>query len=283
MSLELPEVVRILLFELYYIGSTGSLVVERFSSASGPITIGDFEYEPDPALAAELPDRTGVVDEDDTEVRISNRWGTIQALASGRAFAPVTANLLEAVIDPTALPYNEVSLLHLAAGRAALISDNEEGDPGVASITIRSAKNDLEYPLDNTAVDTCRNEFGCGKTCLFDVPAAVEIGSMDALSGITATITGLPVVPLGWWERGYIKFKGVKITIRSWDGDETFKLNQLPPKLWVELIAAGSEDIEIFPGCGRRLTNCRERGQESQFRGLGFNIPFHHPNFEKLP
>lgn len=279
MTLERPDLIRVLLLEFFYTGPAGTTVVERYCSAAGPIEIGGFDYTPDLALACELPDRTSVLDEEDIEVRITNRWGSVRDMASGRAFPPVLANLIEAVINPSVT--DEVTLLHLAVGRCALAHENAEGDLGVTTITVRNQKNDLEFPLDNTAVDTCRNDFGSGKTCQFDINAAMEPGRVTAISGITLTILDLPAQLFAWWERGYVKALGIRIAIRAWKDGTTFKLNQLPPKTWIdEITLSGELDVEVYPGCSRKLVSCRERGQEHRFRALGFHIPYHHPNFE---
>ena len=281
MTLERTDSTKILLFEIFYIGPSNTLVVERFCSAGADIEIDGNTYTSDTQLSATLPERTGILEEADVKVRLSNRWGTIQANASGRAFAPMRGRLIEAVIDPQQVPLNDVSLVFLAQGRLNALEENPSGKPGSCEFTLKTSKNDTEYPLDNLALNTCRNTFGAFKTCGFDREAAAASGLLTAIDGTTVTITGLPTVDLGWWEGGHVRFSGVSVSVRAWESGTSFVLSQLPPQLWVDLLTAGSLSVQVLPGCQRTTAACRRRGREEAFRPLGLFIPFHHPLFEK--
>lgn len=281
MSLERTDISKVLLLEVSYRGTSGSLVVERFCSAGTDLEVNGFTYTSDSLLGASLPERTGNAEEGDGRVTLSNRWGFVQDCVSPRAFAPITVRLLEILFDPLQTPLNDVEVMYLASGRFSVADENREGDPGTVEFALKTAKNDTEYPLDNLLVNTCRNRFGDPKTCGFDIVNAGEAGSLTTINGVEVTITGLSTVDVGWWEKGFVEFSGVRVAIRSWDGADSFVLSQLPPQVWVDLLTLGPLAVEVFPGCPGTVAACRRRGRESNFRGLGLFMPYHHPMFER--
>lgn len=83
--------------------------------------------------------------------------------------------------------------------------------------------------------------------------------------------------PPGYWLRSFVEKDGLRITIQQWtSGSGIFVLSRIPPVSWT---VPGTR-LELVPDCPKTLDQCRIRGNEANFGGLGIGIPAYNPTLE---
>lgn len=250
----------------------------RFCDADEDFSVGGDTFTSDPLLRAENPERSGSLEEDDGTLFLSSEWQFLFDAALGRAFPTIKVSVVEYVLpDQVGGTQNAETIYHFR-GRASVIELNPDGEEGVAKLTLLNPKQRTESPLDNLALERCRNDFGSGKVCQFGLSTADDPGTLTAISRNSVTITGLPTRANRWYEDGYVEYQGLRIKIRYWTSGTSFVLTQVPPVQWEETLPLS---VDVYPGCDRSVANCKTFGQTPNFRGIGIDIPEFHPVFQK--
>lgn len=238
-------------------------------------------FSPEPTLQVELPERNGSLEEDDATITLSSVSANIQPflnMVSGRSHPTVTVEVVEYIIEDQSITLEATEWAYLFCGKVLSVEVNTDGAEGVFKLTCLNPKQRTEKALDSLALEKCRNDFASGKVCKFNLTNALEAGTVMAASANEVTITGLPNKPPGYWQDGYVDFGGHRVHIKYWREGNDFVLNQAVPIYWEE---AGSFPVQVAPGCNKNLQNCTSFAQTENFRGIGVEIPDHHPVFAK--
>jgi len=273
MSIQSTDYLSILTVTIVYGNTT-----LRFCDADENFVAGGNTYLSDPLLRATMPERSGVLEEDDADVFLSSSWGFLLEAASGRAFPAMEVKVVEHILPSQIFATEDSELLYHFVGKASSIEINPDGEEGVAKLTVLNPKQKTEKALDNLALERCRNDFGSGKVCEFDRETAERTGTLTAIDRTKVTITGLAQVPSGWYESGFVEHDGLRIKIRYWRSGDEFTLTQIPPVSWEESLPL---QVTVSPGCAKDVGSCGVFNQLQNFRGIGVDIPEHHPVFEK--
>lgn len=252
--------------------------VLRFCDAAEDFVADGNTYTSDVNLRFEAPERSGLLEEDDGELFMSSVWTFLQQSVDGRAFPPLTIEVVEYVMSSQIPATPAADVLYHYRGKVAVSEINPDGEEGVCKLTSTNPKQRTEKSLDSLALERCRNDFGSMKVCQFDRDAVIQTGTMTVIDRNTVTITGIPSQINGWFQDGYVEYQGLRIKIRDWRSGDTFVLTQIPPISWEESLPI---TVDVAPGCDKSRGNCNVFNQNSVFRGIGIDIPDHHPVFEK--
>ena len=245
-------------------------------------TQGDtVQFLPESSLEVELPERNGSLEEDDAIITLSAVSAAVQPflnMVSGRSHPPVTVEVIEYILADQDTTLEAGEWAYLFCGKLLSVEVNTDGAEGVFRLTCLNPKQRTDSTLDSLALEKCRNDFASGKICTFNLTNALESGTVTTASANEVTITGLPNKPPGYWHDGYVDFGGHRVHIKHWRSGNDFILTQAVPIYWEE---AGSFPVQVAPGCNKGLQNCVSLNQTENFRGIGVQIPDHHPVFAK--
>lgn len=170
------------------------------------------------------------------------------------------------------------------SGRIGRIKVKPGGVQGLASAKVVGTKARLNATLGIPALSSCVHKFGdenqsrCGvpldaKRVNGTITAVSYNGIMNAIS-----VSGLPAGDYSntRWNRGYIEYDGLRITIRrSYGTGVYYELKMQPPPYWLGKL------VTLTPGCDKTLATCRYWQNESQFLAPGFAMPNRNPVFEE--
>lgn len=268
------------------------------------VTIGTRTYYPLPSIEFELPeDRLGF-GESSARIRLPLKIhgheeynSFLDEVSSGVAFAPVFVRVAELVKLHGAREDQEKEY-ELFSGDLDATSRFADEARNIVRFEITSEKASFEVPLGMQLNHTCPFSYGgngCFKPNLrvpYD-PATRPNGlGLNAYIQIFGTERDFKVnvysldpaqnnwlrgQPPGWWEKGYLERRGLRLMIREWAANTNLfvTVKQCPPS-W-EGTVFDRRPVLLVPGCSKTITACRARQRENNFGGLGFSIPAYPP------
>lgn len=181
-------------------------------------------------------------------------------------------------------PGDDSSRFEVFSGRIGRIKVKPSGQQGLASAKIVGVKARLNATIGIPALSSCVHQFGdenlsrCGVT-LADKRVT---GTLDGIN-VANTLNYVTLSGLGggdWtterWNRGYMEYDGLRITIRqSLENGVGFHLKHQPPPYWL------GKTITLTPGCGKTLANCQYWQNVLRFLAPGYAMPQRNPVFEE--
>lgn len=263
MSLQTPDKSAFTLVQFKY-GDPDLPVYARYTDdTKDHVHLGD-NYASTPELDVKLPGYTGVFKEKDCAVALPTD-DFAEMLSSGDPTSPVWASVYEVISgDATRLVFY---------GRVVKAIRNYQGRRHRTLIEAQNFKGQLDVPIGVIATHQCFHIFG-KRGCR--VQAQPEVGTITAIAGNVATITGLSAHVNNYWHRGYVRYQGIQVSIREWVSGTAFTLVRRPPVSWL------NQPVVVFPGCDRTIETCRAIwNNEAQFGGFGYAIVHWNPLFEK--
>lgn len=194
----------------------------------------------------------------------------LDPITSGRAKPQVLITAWEYFIEGS-----EVQILTHLSGKISKVTKNPGGRQELVRFEALTVKNDIKRAMGLAALPSCQWEFGDLKTCGLALDSLKEGGSLDAIDGLVATITGLSPQRDKYWHRGYIEKDGIRILIKEWIQGDTFILGKFIPFSWEEVLPV---NVICTPGCDKLLTTCDLWGRlTDSFSGFGRAIPAYNP------
>lgn len=263
------------LIELRY-GDASDYQYLRLTDRKADVVHGLKRFTASPQLECKPAKNTGALGETNFEFEVVAKSGPLYDLSGGDRTSLIRCAAWVYHEDPaTAVP----TILALFLGKVARITRNPQGRQSTVRVTAVSPKNRFQWPLGVVCAAHCPWTFG-GRGCFLNVKAMEEVGTLTAVVGKVATITGLSdqsAFATGrYWHRGAVKKDGIHFLIRDWQqaAPTTFALSREPPASWV----GGS--VTVKPGCSHDIESCRAHGNEEHFAGVAFAMPSYHPSFE---
>lgn len=235
-----------------------------------------------PQLGLTFPPNTGGLEEGALQVEVlASASALFASLVSGEPCSPVYVTVTR-VSAPTAEDGGSTQY-HVIVQRARVLKATSR--KGVVRLDAVTPKSLLRVPLGAPCNYHCMwTLFGAG-CALASISSAGTLSAIDASDDKKVTITGLGsaaslapgATPGKFWHRGYVERSGVRVPIRDWASGAatTFYLTRRPPAAWV------GQAVTVVPGCDKTQETCVARYDNvSQFAGLGYAIPSHHPVHE---
>jgi hypothetical protein len=244
--------------------------VARYTSYSSALTISSISYTSVPEMEIDFDGFLARPEPDRLTIKIPKTYSPADTLSTGRPHAMVRCHVYEVN------PEDTTSMRLLMQGVVTGITNDSNGTSGITEITIQ----------DDLVFTDMALGIGCGTTCVWsfgdenDSPCGIALAPLKVSAGITS-ISGLVLetsatpATADYYLRGRVEKDGVRINIRK-AVDGTLTLVQYPPSSWEV-----GNTITLVPGCDKQLTTCRTKwDNESQFCGLGLNMPNYNPIFE---
>ena len=235
-------------------------------------------YQSEPRMSVELPANTGSFDQKEQRVILPlDAWTT--AVSNGQPFSAIYVEITEVT---QGLFSGDQGAEHVVfQGRVVRSIQNFQGMNGRVGIFSLPLKSRLDIPMGIPANHHCALTLGVGKCGAAPVGIVAQVASQDATENtvVDSAITTPGTTDARYWQRGYIEKDGLRITIRSYDGDtditKIYTTRALPAD-WI------GTNVTFFPGCDKTVETCRARwNSESTFLGMGYAIPAYQPNFQK--
>lgn len=263
----------VLLVDFVYEAADGVVSTWKLTNSATDTQTKYGTYLSDPGLKVKLPvNSMAGFGKDIAELDITyGTWLFAETITNGRAFAPTDVLIRERQVGETS-----DSIRPLFFGRMIEAERFPNNHQATVRVQIEGDKNGLDTALGFSCNATCGNTFGDGKTCLFDLLSKREVGTLTIpnLKIAKVTIAGLAAHPNRYWRRGKITKGKLEIRIREWLSGTEFHLDQLPPADW------DSTQVNVFPGCDKRIFTCRFWNREQDFSGIGYSMPAYNPIFE---
>lgn len=233
-------------------------------------------YKSCTTMAVKTQANTGVFERKSWEFEIpinANTSVLINSLGNGRAHAPLDLAAWEYAIDALT---GEIQILKHIEGKVGTLVKNPEGRSNLVRFIVLTLKTDIERPLGVPAQNHCQAAaFGDAWCGFVGLVSLKEGGSLTAIDGLVATITGLSSPRDRYWHRGYIEKDGIRILIKEWVTGTSFVLGRFIPFSWEESLPVS---VTATPGCDRRIQTCDEWGRiAGGFSGWGLAIPEYNP------
>lgn len=234
-----------------------SPTVRRYALWTSDITIDGNTYAALPAMEVRYNEQHGGTQDVPTEIDID---GTVQPIVNmiGQPHPRVRCKIQE--VNPLDLS----TLRTTFEGYVGPVTINVQGRPRVARVTVRSWKSLLQIPLGIQCNPQCDNRLGDPVTCKVNVASLRGTGTITAIAGNVATITGLPSGRQ--WMNGYVEIDSLRIGIRFWQASDAtrFVLRRFPPTSWTGLSAM------VSPGCLKTKEACNtDYANLANFAGRG--------------
>jgi len=197
----------------------------------------------------------------------------------------VEVEIVEVVIGVTGGENARIATVY--RGRLSRVRKNASGHNGQIRLDFQSPKSQLAIGSGLQCNHQCVNRLG-DALCKVNLASYTDTGTLTSISGGEVTITGLGSQLVRYYDKGYVSFEGLNISIRDWsDPDVTkFQLVRQPPAHWL------NKTVSVTAGCDKSIDTCRNRfappggppagttGNEGNFNGIGIAIPAYNPVFE---
>lgn len=259
--------------------------VETVSLPNGRI------FEPVPTMEASLKKpMEGSASKDEASISLPLDVPPVATAARPEKHAEIHVKVFEHSLD------DPQSTRTLYSGSVKSIKVSSAGNRAFATLNLRTVLFRLEQQkIGMQALTTCLHTFG-DVDCGFDLEANLLSFKITELNtdGILGRVTGEIQESLAGLEitserygRGFLRFDGVAITIRSVVGSTTesgttlffLDLRQQPPPTWL------GETVTMAPGCDKSIGACRDpfRDREESFLAPGFSMLPYNPAFSDSP
>ena len=249
--------------ELFICDADDNISVDIDNSGS------DETFTSKPGVNVTLPGNTGLFEEEPLKIKLPQDTAQLFTdLSTDAAHAKVELEVFEYATNDT-LPF---SLRSIYKGFLNVNNVNPKGEAGLIELELLNDKARANVPLGIIATAQCQWVFGkrgCKATVIQNnITVSAIINTRIIHSGVPAlTETD------GYYIRGYMQYDGLRITVRNWDGVNTFELTRQPPSSW------SGQSVTLVGGCNKTIENCRDtqRNREEDFSGLGIGIPLYNP------
>jgi hypothetical protein len=241
-------------------------------------------YAPMPAIEVELPPNTGVFGDDLCTIRMASDAFS-DRLTDGMPTSRTQVQVEEITLS---LEIGGAALRKLLfRGQVTSTIRNYQGRAGSRAIKAKSKKVFLNVKMGLQIDHQCPfifNGLGCNSgTFAGGAPLHSNAGGGTILSieGHKITMTApLTAAINNLYRKGYVTLDGINIDVRDFDASidaSVLYLTRQPPTYWVGKV------IQVFPGCDKTISNCRDQVNEPNFGGVGYGMPAYNPNFESAP
>ena len=224
-------------------------------------------YSAAPDIDIKLPGASGFFEEDPLEIKVPKDLAPLfEDLSTAVPHSPVEIFLYELSKDENTSRTKLRFKGHL--DKSSIVP---QGRSGVLDLKFVNIKTLMDIPMGILATNQCQWRFGkdgCGATV---VSESIEVTS---ISNTRVVQLGTSLVQSnGYYTRGYMEYKGLRILIRNWDGGSVFDLARQPPASWL------NQTVTVVGGCDKSIEACRnsQRDREEDFLGLGIVMPDHNP------
>lgn len=259
-------------------GDPAAPTYQRYTDQNSDVAALGAQWSSRPDMSVRVPPNVGMLADKALEVTMKVEAGFLDQVSSGEPHSPVRVRLMEAHAPAGGAEVLEVT--HLFRGWLSKAKRNPGGQTESVLLTCATARSRMDVDLGIPATHLCQWTFG-GRGCFLDLDTVDEQGTLTAVSGVDATVTGLAdhsADPTGrYWHKGYLEVDGLRITVRDWQqsAPTLFRLAKPPPARWV------GATVRAVPGCDKSVATCRDRWNREQFfSGIGMAIPAYHPAFE---
>lgn len=171
--------------------------------------------------------------------------------------------------DPTVLDGSAKQLEW--AGKVTKTTSAPSNVAGIVEAEVSGWKVDVQYPIGIEARERCSNIYGLSPCCS-DLTPHRQTATVTDVSGMTLTAPTI-TTPSGytsWWPAGSVNVGGLNIQIRGMTAG-VFRMARPVPPGWFGAAAV------FTPGCLKRVVDCDERDNISNFMGIGIGIPDYNP------
>lgn len=231
--------------------------VRRYALWTSDITIDGNTYAALPAMEIRYNEQHGGTQDVPTDIDIDQ---TVQPVVNmiGQPHPRVKCKIEEVnPIDP-------LTLRTTFEGVVGNVTVNVSGRNRVARVQLRSWKSLLGVPVGIQCNPVCDNRLGDAASCKVNLAPLRATGTISAIAGNVATITGLPGGRQ--WMNGYVEIDALRIGIRLWQASDAqrFVLRRFPPTSWTGLSAM------VTPGCLKTSDGClADYNNLANFNGTG--------------
>lgn len=253
-------------------------IIRRYCSWTSDLVVGGFTYLSEPLLEVELPEQNGGMDLTTGKLTIPVGREPMDDASSGYGFSKIWVTVEQ--VDPA----NLGTLRTLGLYFISKTSRNPGKRKGLVIATLSTIKQLLSgFRLSLPLTSTCCVPFG-GDHCRKDASAYEREGTVASLgapqrNSVTLTLPAVLDPPSeladNRFAKGTLKVEGRSFRIVKSYENLTFDLDEIPPP-WIV-----GKDCKIFPGCRKRLEDCRVWDNEINFMGLGIKLPGRNPIFEE--
>ena len=257
-------------------GDPDDLEYRRFAIGTQSVTANGNVFSPVPTMKVNLGKQEGGTQDAPATIEMPFDLEPVTFMI-GQTFYTVTVKIWE--VDPQ----NVADTLRVRwAGEIDRVDSNYSQNADMIRVNIPGWKAKLaDASIGLPVINECIRVFGEGN-CHKNLAPLRETGTITAIDGKRVTLTGLSSHPLLYWKRGTIKFKGMELTIKAWNGSTLFIMMRRPPADWA------GQSVVVTPGClktigavgGGDVATCRYWGREEDFAGFGQKMPETNPLFE---
>ena len=244
----------------------------RLTDFTSDVSFQSLVYTAEPRLEIKGLEISGIFDADKPVQFVFPliTGGVLDKATSGQRHSPIFISLWEKLFSTTG---GQDQVLTFFRGKAIRTTRNYNGRKDFVLFEAFGVKQRLAIALGLIAGHQCQWPFG-GRGC--GAAVTQETGTMTAVTGTSATITGLGGHANRFWHRGFVERDGLRIEVRDWLSGTTFELMAEPPPDWI------GQAVKVHEGCDKTIAVCRLKGKEEKFSGFGSAIPAYSPNFENL-
>lgn len=272
-------------------------LVEAYTDWGSDVSFEGLEYSSELGLKVTLPDNVGTLERRFCDIQIPLEASSVLLPQSIRSTPHSQIEVAVTEIIRPHVPGPAQNILHSFLGKVERVVKNPTGIKSMVRLRCTSLKSQIkDVSLGVTCNHQCVNRLG-------DSGCTVDMGTIP--KRISATLTSIlrqkitvtdAAVSSGlgdrFYHRGYVARRGLHIGIQEWRDEvngtknEFFLVRQPPPE-WE------NQTVTIFAGCDKTIETCRARftpgsggvpanttGNESNFKGLGYNMPAYNPQFE---
>jgi hypothetical protein len=252
-----PAAVAAILVEFSY---EDPATVLRYAIWEDDVVFGGDTYSSMPRMNVKLPKIDGTTRTSQATIE-SEEVPPFDSMRS--TFPPVSVRIFELT------PGDDTTEYVLYKGEVSECSFNHNGNPNLVQATVSGPTRRLETTTSLRVGRFCPWTFGIDADgpCQYDREGNKETVTVTAISGNSVTLTGSTVLDPSLWKGGSLRFNGFEVTIHWQESLTTVHLIKPAPSHWL------NEDVDMLPGCLKTIEDCRTRGQEERFCGLGVNLP----------
>ena len=270
----------------------GDSNVARYARHIEPVVANGETFQPVPTMEASLKKpMEGGASKDEASISLPLDVPPVDTASRPEKHAEIYVKIFEFSLD------NLSSTRTLYSGSAKSIKVSSAGTRAFATMNLRTVLFRLEQQkIGMQALTTCLHTFG-DEDCGFDLQAnllTLDItelntdGILGRVKGVIQENTSASDVTSQKFARGFLRFDGVAITIRSVVQatqlsanvvEVKLDLRQQPPPTWFQKI------VTMAPGCNKSIEACRDpfRDREESFLAPGFAMLPYNPAFTDSP
>lgn len=247
-------------------GPAGDEEITRYTSYDQGLTIAGDTWSSQVRMEVIAGEQDGSAGDKSWTVKLPP-IAPLDAMVLPYPHAVVTCNIYST--DPTVLDGSQKQLEW--SGKIIKTTSAPSNVAGIVEAEVGGWKSDIQYGVGVEARDRCSNIHGASPCC-FDLTPHRQTATVTDVSGMTLTAPTI-TTPSGytnWWEAGSVNVGGLNIKIRGVTAG-VFRMSRPVPPGWLGAAAV------FTPGCLKRVPDCDERDNISNYMGIGIGIPAYNP------